>query len=225
MLELQNITRIFKVGNEEVHALNDFSYRFENSSLTLISGPSGSGKSTLLKIIGALDNPTSGKVYLDGKDIVHLSDKDASFYRFKEIGFIFQSYQLVSSLNVLDNVMLGATIGGRITKGEYKILIDKAYEIIDKVGLSDRIKHKPNELSGGQQQRVAIARALVKNPSIILADEPTANLDSKNAMKIIELLQNLNKEKSTICIIATHDNKIGEMIEQRVCLEDGKIKK
>ncbi len=223
MLVLKAVSKQYEVGGEIVYALSDFSYNFENGSINVVSGPSGSGKTTLLRLLGALEEPTSGEILLDNKSITHLKDRDASLFRFRDVGFIFQSYQLVAGLNVFDNVMLGATVGGKIPGVNEKELKDRALQLIDDIGLRDRIKHKPSELSGGQQQRVAIARALVKNPKIILADEPTANLDSTNAKKTIELLKNMNIINNSICIVATHDPQIYEMIDNKINLHDGRL--
>lgn len=223
MLVLNSVLKQYEVGCEIVHALTEFTHSFEDGSITVVSGPSGSGKTTLLRLIGALENPTRGEILLDGKSIIHLNDKDASLYRFRDVGFIFQSYQLVAGLNVFENIMLGATVGGRLEGYNEKELKNQTLQIINEIGLADRIKHKPNQLSGGQQQRVAIARALVKKPRIIIADEPTANLDSENAALIIELLKAMNANYKSICVVATHDPQILGMIENKIYLHDGRI--
>ncbi len=222
MLELVDVSRIYEMGDDTVHALSGFSYTFHNGSMTVVSGPSGSGKSTLLNLIGAIDVPTSGDIRLDGRSIVNTSDKDASAYRFNNIGYIFQQFRLVPVLDVFENILLGA-IAGESKRKDRKALEKDVELIMERVGLSDRRHHRPSELSGGQQQRVAIARALVKKPSIILADEPTASLDSATAEDIMSLLGELNKELGSICIVATHDKRIVDRVGDRIRLEDGRI--
>lgn len=222
MLELVDVSRIYEMGDDTVHALSGFSYTFHNGSMTVVSGPSGSGKSTLLNLIGAMDVPTSGDIRLDGRSIVNTSDKDASAYRFNNIGYIFQQFRLVPVLDVFENILLGA-IAGESRRKDRKVLEKDVEEIMERVGLSDRRHHRPSELSGGQQQRVAIARALVKKPSIILADEPTASLDSVTAEDIMSLLGKLNKELGSICIVATHDKRIVDRVGDKIRLEDGRI--
>lgn len=223
MLELRNASRLYYMGDDTIHALDNFSYSFENKSMYALSGPSGSGKTTLLNIVGGMDILTSGEVYLNGKNIENFTEKDLSRYRFKEIGYIFQSFDLISVLNVFDNIMLGCITGPRKLQMSRKEIIAATDEIIERLGLERWRKHKPSELSGGQRQRVAIARALVKKPSIILADEPTANLDSKNATAVIKLLMQLNEEMGTVCIVASHDQRIIEMIPNKIRLQDGRL--
>lgn len=223
MLIVKNVSKIYETAGDKIFALEDFSYTFEKGNIYVISGPSGSGKTTLLNIAGGIDVPTSGSVFLNGNNIQKYKDKALSDYRFKEVGFIFQSFELVPVLNVYENIKLGATIGPKNLQLPQKQIEQNTESMIKKLGLERWRKHKPNQLSGGQKQRVAIARALAKKPSIILADEPTASLDSHNAELVIKTLKELNKEMNTICIISSHDKRVINMIDKNLILEDGKL--
>jgi len=199
LLLVEELYKIYKIGNQEVRALNGFSLTVSQNEYVALMGPSGSGKSTLMNILGCLDSPTSGKFYLNGPDVSDLIDDELAEIRNKEIGFIFQTFNLLPRYTALENVTLplvykGASKSERIKRGE---------EVLEQVGLADRMDHKPNELSGGQRQRVAVARALVNKPSIILADEPTGNLDSKTSYEIMSLFDEIHKAGNTI-IIVTH---------------------
>lgn len=191
LYKIENISKRYKLGKVIVNAVNNISLDIEGGRFYTIIGPSGSGKSTLLNIMGLLDEPSEGKILFDGKDLSKLSDNMKCEIRNKNIGFIFQKYYLIPVLNVYENIEIPLLQNSKISKGERK---DRIEQIIEEVGMKDYIKHKPNELSGGQQQRVAIARGLVMNPKVILADEPTANLDSKNSEEIIELMRKINKK-------------------------------
>ncbi len=218
IIELKNIARHFKMGNEVVKALRGIDLEINKGEYVALMGPSGSGKSTLMNILGALDTPTSGKYKLNGKEVEKLSDKELAEIRNKEIGFVFQTFNLLPRTTALDNVALPLIYAGFSKSKRY----ERAKEVLKQVGLEDRMMHKPNELSGGQRQRVAVARALVNNPSIILADEPTGNLDSKTSEEIMELFNQLHKEGNTI-ILVTHEEDIAEHANRIIRLIDGKI--
>lgn len=218
MITLENIRKTYLVGNEEVHALDGVSLSIEEHEFIAIIGSSGSGKSTLMNIIGCLDNADRGEYYIDGQNITELSEKELGKMRNKKIGFIFQQFNLIPKLDAYENVELPLIyqgIGGK----ERKIRVEEA---LAKVGLKDRMHHRPNQLSGGQQQRVAVARALVTRPTLILADEPTGNLDSKSSHDIMALIQELHQQGNTIVLI-THDNEIAKEAPRQVKLLDGKI--
>ncbi len=218
IIELKNIARHFKMGNEVVKALRGIDLEINKGEYVALMGPSGSGKSTLMNILGALDTPTSGKYKLNGKEVEKLSDKELAEIRNKEIGFVFQTFNLLPRTTALDNVALPLIYAGFSKSKRY----ERAKEVLKQVGLEDRMTHKPNELSGGQRQRVAVARALVNNPSIILADEPTGNLDSKTSEEIMELFNQLHKEGNTI-ILVTHEEDIAEHANRIIRLKDGRI--
>jgi putative ABC transport system ATP-binding protein len=218
VIRLNNITKIYHVGSEDVHALQDISMEIKKNEYLAIMGPSGSGKSTLMNIIGCLDTPTSGLYELNGLNVSEMNDNQLAKIRNKEIGFVFQTFNLLARSDVLHNVELPLIYGG-IGSGERKRL---AREAIGRVGLTERIHHKPNELSGGQRQRVAIARSLVTEPSILLADEPTGNLDSKTGDEIMALFDTLQKEGNTI-ILVTHEEYIAEHADRIIRLRDGII--
>lgn len=218
MITLENIRKTYLVGNEAVHALDGVSLSIEEHEFIAIIGSSGSGKSTLMNIIGCLDNADQGEYYIDGQNITELSEKDLGKMRNKKIGFIFQQFNLIPKLDAYENVELPLIyqgIGGK----ERKLRVEEA---LAKVGLTDRMHHRPNQLSGGQQQRVAVARALVTSPTLILADEPTGNLDSKSSHDIMALIQELHQQGNTIVLI-THDNEIAKEAPRQVKLLDGKI--
>lgn len=218
LIEFQNICKKYKSGNEILNALDNINIRIENGEFLSIVGQSGSGKSTLMNIMGCLDNPTSGIYRLDGKDVSYFSEKKLSKIRNQKIGFIFQSFNLIPTLSAVENVELPLMYRGLGREKRRKI----ATQALEKVGLEKRIKHKPSQLSGGQQQRVAIARALSLNPEIILADEPTGNLDTASGNEIMRLLETLNNEGTTLIII-THDNKIANRTKRVISISDGKI--
>jgi len=215
---LKNIFKDYIIGNVVVRALNNVSVCINKNEYVAIMGPSGSGKSTLMNIIGCLDTTTAGQYILNGKDVSRLTDNNLAEIRNKEIGFVFQTFNLLSKYSSLENVMLPLVYAG-IKKNDR---IEKATETLNNVGLGDRIKHKPNELSGGQRQRVAIARALINKPSIILADEPTGNLDSTTSIEIMKLLEDIHKKGNTI-ILVTHEEDIAKFAQRIIRLKDGKI--
>jgi putative ABC transport system ATP-binding protein len=218
VINLNNITRHFKVGAETVRALQGITTVIHENEFVALMGPSGSGKSTLMNLLGCLDTPTSGEYYLNGSDVSKLNDSELAEIRNKEIGFIFQTFNLLPRSTALENVTLPLIYSG-LGKNER---LEMAKKALDAVGLSDRITHKPNELSGGQRQRVATARALVNNPSIILADEPTGNLDSKTSDEIMTLLEDIHKAGNTI-ILVTHEESIARFAHRIIRLIDGKI--
>ena len=218
-VELIDVVKIYKVGPIEVPALNGVNLKVRRGEFVAIMGPSGSGKSTLLNLIGALDRPTSGKVIIDGVDISTLNDDELAKLRNKKIGFVFQAYNLINRSTVLRNVELPALIGGMPKKERAK----KAIQLLKTLGLGDTIYRKPKTLSGGQQQRVAIARAVINDPDIILADEPTGNLDSKSGREVMMYLRKMNEELGTTVIVVTHDREIAEMTDRIIHIKDGKI--
>jgi putative ABC transport system ATP-binding protein len=218
VIRLADIVKNFKVGTVVVEALRSVSLSICKNEFVAIMGPSGSGKSTLMNIIGCLDTPTSGNYFLNGEDVSKLDDNSLAEIRNRQIGFVFQTFNLLPRSTALENVMLPLIYAG-IAKAKR---IEQASRVLDEVKLSDRIKHKPNELSGGQRQRVAIARALVNNPAIILADEPTGNLDSKTSIEILGLLEEIHKIGNTV-IIVTHEEDIALHAHRIVRLIDGKI--
>jgi putative ABC transport system ATP-binding protein len=218
VIRLVEITRYFKVGLEVVKALRGISTEIRKNEFVALMGASGSGKSTLMNLVGCLDTPTSGQYFLSGKDVSKLNDNELAEIRNKEIGFIFQTFNLLPRSTALDNVMLPLVYAG-FAKAER---IAKATKALESVGLADRMNHKPNELSGGQRQRVATARALVNNPALILADEPTGNLDSKTSDEIMTLLVDIHKAGNTI-IVVTHEESIARYAHRIIRLIDGKI--
>ncbi len=219
-VKLEDIRKTYRMGTSEVHALDGVTTAFEKGSFWAIMGPSGSGKSTMLNLLGCLDRPTSGKYYLDGKDVSSMNDDELSDIRLKYLGFIFQSFNLIPQLSVEENIALPLYyLGWSVQKR-----VERARELGELVGLQARMNHKPSELSGGQQQRVAIARALSNDPVFLLADEPTGNLDTANSIEIIELLKKLNQEGKTI-IMVTHEPDIAQYANNRLFMRDGKIHK
>jgi len=216
MIKLENIAKVYRMGEVEVYALNKVSVTIKAGEMVSIVGASGSGKSTLLHIIGCLDRPTSGSYFLDGVDVSRLNDDKLAEMRNKKFGFVFQEFNLLSRATALSNVELPLIYGGGGQKHQ------KAMEALERVGLGDRAKHKPTELSGGEQQRVAIARALVNGPPLILADEPTGNLDSASTKEIISVFRQLNKDGITV-IIVTHEADIATQTPRVIRLHDGEI--
>ncbi len=219
MIEIENITKIYRLGDAEVRALDGVSLKIEKGEMVSIMGPSGSGKSTLMAILGCLDVPTSGGYRLDGQNVENLSDNQLADIRNRKIGFVFQQFNLLARTTAFDNVMLPLTYGG--VRGRERR--ERAEAALRQVGLGDRMHHRPNELSGGQQQRVAIARALVNNPAILLADEPTGNLDSKTGTEIMALFQRLHRELGQTVIYVTHDPFIARHTERIIRLADGQV--
>lgn len=218
-LEGKEITKKFKIGKESLMILKDISIKIKVGDFVSIMGPSGSGKSTLMYILGGLDKPSTGKVLMNGEDISKFNDDKQSVMRRRNIGFVFQFYNLIPNLNVEENILLPVLLDGNKTK-DYKKELDNILEI---VGLTERRKHTPKELSGGQQQRVAIARALINNPEIIFADEPTGNLDSKTGTEIMELLRKINRENKKTIIMVTHSMETAEYGNRVVNIKDGGI--
>ncbi|MDO4297559.1 MAG: ABC transporter ATP-binding protein [Lachnospiraceae bacterium] len=218
MIELENIKKIYSLGGEEVHALDGVSLNVMEHEFVAIVGASGSGKSTLMNIIGCLDTPDEGNYYIDGQDVTSLSEHDLAVMRNRKIGFIFQQFNLLPKLTAYENVELPLIYQG-LPAQERRARVEDALE---KVGLSKRTHHRPNQLSGGQQQRVAVARALATHPSLILADEPTGNLDSKSSRDIMALIHELHEQGNTIMLI-THDDGIAAQAERQVRIMDGKI--
>ena len=218
IITVNNISKTYKNGSLELQVLKNISFKVDKGEFLAIMGSSGSGKSTMMNILGCLDNQYEGKYILDGIDISKSSENELSEIRNKKIGFIFQSFNLLPRLTALENVELPLVYSSVPKEERHK----RANELLEMVGLKDRTHHRPNELSGGQRQRVAIARALVNNPSIILADEPTGNLDSKSEAEIIEILQKLNKMGKTI-VIVTHEPNIGEIAQRKIVFKDGEI--
>lgn len=217
ILKVENLTKKYGKKNTEVIALDNVSFSVKKGEFIAIVGASGSGKSTLLHLMGGVDKPTSGKVFINNKDIYQLSKDDLAIFRRREIGIIYQFYNLIPILNVKENILLPCNLDGK--KVEKKHLQD----VIELLGLSNREEHLPNQLSGGQQQRVAIGRAIINNPSIILADEPTGNLDSKSSKEIIELLKKSNKKYNQTILLITHDMSIAEQADRIIRIQDGKI--
>ena len=219
LIELTDIKKIYKMGDQEIKALDGVSISIDQGEFVAIMGPSGSGKSTLMHIIGCLDDFTKGTYFLNSKNISKYSSNELAEVRNSEMGFVFQAYNLLINLSALENVMLPLAYAGKNSKGSTK---ENAFKLLKKVGLENRRRNRPVEMSGGEQQRVAIARALMMNPQIILADEPTGNLNSKGAREIIEILKELNEEGKTI-IYVTHDEEIGAQAKRIVHVRDGKI--
>jgi len=216
MLELENITKVYKAGQTEVLALQGISCRIESGEMVSIIGPSGSGKSTLMNIIGCLDKPTSGRYRLDGTEVSELNDNQLAEIRNKKIGFVFQSFNLLSRTTALANVELPLIYSGASNRRQ------RALQVLESVGLAHRVTHRPSELAGGEQQRVAIARALVNNPSLILADEPTGNLDTRTSQEIMAIFKKLNEQGMTI-VLVTHEPDIAAYTQRTIKLRDGQI--
>jgi putative ABC transport system ATP-binding protein len=217
VINAKNLTKVYKMGEVEVHALRGLSAQVKRGEIVAIMGPSGSGKSTLMNILGCLDQPTSGEYYLNGESTANLNDNQLADIRNRLVGFVFQGFNLLGRSTALANVMLPL----RYTRNGAKNRRERAKEALNAVGLGDRIRHRPNELSGGEQQRVAIARALVNDPAIVMADEPTGNLDTKTGNEIMDLLLKLNQDLGTTLIIVTHDPEVGQQTQRIIHIRDG----
>lgn len=218
MIEVENVVKIYQMGDTQLTALDDVSLKVDKGEFTAIMGPSGSGKSTFMNILGCLDKMNSGKYTLNNKDVSDLTDNELAYVRNKELGFVFQSFNLIPRMTLLENVELPMVYAGVPAKERR----DRALSALEKVGLQDRIKHMPNEISGGQKQRAAIARAIVNSPSVIMADEPTGNLDTKSSEEIMKIFQKLNEEGATV-IMVTHEPDISQHAKRVVRFRDGKI--
>lgn len=218
MIEIKGITKTYYTGGESLTALNKIDLRIEKGEFTSIMGPSGSGKSTMMNILGLLDRFDAGTYFLNGQDVSHLSDNESALVRNKEIGFIFQSFNLMPRMTILENVEL-PMVYANVPKKERR---ERALKALDRVGLSDRVKHRPNEISGGQKQRVAIARAIVNQPSVLMADEPTGNLDSKTTLEIMRIFQEINAEGTTV-VMVTHEPEVAAYTKRMVLFRDGEI--
>ena len=219
LIEAKNISKTFYGKDSDVHALIDVDLTVETADTVGILGISGSGKSTLLHILGTLDRPTSGEVVFDGMNLFNYDDDKLSEIRNEKIGFVFQFHYLLQDFDALENVMIPCLINGQ----DKELAREKSIEILKKVGLENRLKHKPGELSGGEQQRVAIARAVVQDPKVILADEPTGNLDLKNGMSILDLFLELNHDRKITCVIITHNKEIASRLNRTITLSDGTV--
>lgn len=217
ILRVEHLSKIYGKGENEVRALDDVSFSVEKGQFVAIIGPSGSGKSTLLHILGGVDRPTSGKVFLEGQDVFAQNEDQLAIFRRRQVGLIYQFYNLIPVLNVTENITLPVLMDGR------KVNKNRLEDLLTTLALKGREKHLPNQLSGGQQQRVSIGRALMNSPAVVLADEPTGNLDSKNSQEIVELLKLSNKQYGQTLIIITHDENIALQADRIITIEDGKI--
>lgn len=217
ILRVENLTKVYGKGENEVRALDGVSFSVEKGEFVAIIGPSGSGKSTLLHILGAVDEPSSGKVFMDGKDVFKQNEEQLAIFRRRQVGLVYQFYNLIPVLDVVENITLPVQLDGR------KINRERLQDMVALLGLHGREKHLPNQLSGGQQQRVSIGRALMNSPSVVLADEPTGNLDSKNSQEIMELLKKSNRKYNQTLIMITHDENIALHADRIIAIEDGRI--
>jgi len=218
MMRLENVCRDFQVGDQIVHALDQISLEIERGEYISVMGPSGSGKSTLLNLLGLLDRPTSGTYWLNGKDVSSLPDNELAEQRQRNIGFIFQSFHLIPRLSALENVELPLVLAGATPSQRRQ----RAREVLDAVGLSARLDHRPDQLSGGERQRVAIGRAIVMKPAVLLADEPTGNLDSKSGDEVVNIIEQLNRDGISLLVV-THDPEIGQRAKRHLAMHDGKV--
>lgn len=221
VIDVQNLTKVYQMGEVKVSALAGVSLQVERGELLAIMGPSGSGKSTMMNMLGCLDIPTSGEYYLDGERVSELNDNQLADIRNRKVGFVFQRFMLLSNLTALGNVELPLRYAGVPARERH----ERAIRALQAVGLEDRMSHHPNEMSGGQQQRVALARAIVNNPAIIMADEPTGNLDSKSGHEVMELLLRMNRDNGSTVIVVTHDPNVAVQCERTVHLMDGLVEK
>ena len=217
ILRVEHLSKIYGQGENEVRALDDVSFSVEKGQFVAIIGPSGSGKSTLLHILGGVDRPTSGKVWLEGQDVFAQNEEQLAIFRRRQVGLIYQFYNLIPVLDVTENITLPVLLDGRKVNGE------RLEKLLETLNLTDRAHHLPNQLSGGQQQRVSIGRALMNAPAVVLADEPTGNLDSKNSQEIVELLKKSNREYGQTLIVITHDESIALQADRILAIEDGRI--
>ena len=217
ILKVEHLSKIYGQGENEVRALDDVSFSVEKGQFVAIIGPSGSGKSTLLHILGGVDRPTSGKVWLEGQDVFAQNEEQLAIFRRRQVGLIYQFYNLIPVLDVTENITLPVLLDGRKVNGE------RLEKLLETLNLTDRAHHLPNQLSGGQQQRVSIGRALMNAPAVVLADEPTGNLDSKNSQEIVELLKKSNREYGQTLIVITHDESIALQADRLLAIEDGHI--
>ena len=217
ILRVENLTKVYGKGENEVRALDGVSFSVEKGEFVAIIGPSGSGKSTLLHILGAVDEPSSGKVFMDGKDVFKQNEEQLAIFRRRQVGLVYQFYNLIPVLDVVENITLPVQLDGR------KVNRERLQDMVALLGLHGREKHLPNQLSGGQQQRVSIGRALMYSPSVVLADEPTGNLDSKNSQEIMELLKKSNRKYNQTLIMITHDENIALQADRIIAIEDGRI--
>ena len=217
ILRVEHLSKIYGKGENEVRALDDVSFSVEKGQFVAIIGPSGSGKSTLLHILGGVDHPTAGKVFLEGQDVFAQNEDQLAIFRRRQVGLIYQFYNLIPVLNVTENITLPVLMDGR------KVNQERLEDLLTTLALKGREKHRPNQLSGGQQQRVSIGRALMNSPAVVLADEPTGNLDSKNSQEIVELLKLSNKQYGQTLIVITHDESIALQADRIITIEDGKI--
>ena len=217
LMRIEHLTKVYGSGENAVHAVDDVSFSVEKGEFLAIIGPSGSGKSTLLHILGGVDRPTSGKVYVDGQDVYAQDEEALAIFRRRQVGLVYQFYNLIPVLNVVENLTLPVLMDGRAVNQE------RLGELLDTLGLRGREKHLPNQLSGGQQQRVSIGRALMNAPAVVLADEPTGNLDSRNSQEIVELLKLSNRKYGQTLIVITHDENIALRADRIIAVEDGHI--
>ena len=217
ILRVENLTKVYGKGENEVRALDGVSFSVEKGEFVAIIGPSGSGKSTLPHILGAVDEPSSGKVFMDGKDVFKQNEEQLAIFRRRQVGLVYQFYNLIPVLDVVENITLPVQLDGR------KVNRERLQDMVALLGLHGREKHLPNQLSGGQQQRVSIGRALMNSPSVVLADEPTGNLDSKNSQEIMELLKKSNRKYNQTLIMITHDENIALQADRIIAIEDGRI--
>ena len=217
ILKVEHLSKIYGQGENEVRALDDVSFCVEKGQFVAIIGPSGSGKSTLLHILGGVDRPTSGKVYLEGQDVFAQNEEQLAIFRRRQVGLIYQFYNLIPVLDVTENITLPVLLDGR------KVNSDRLSSLLETLNLTERARHLPSQLSGGQQQRVSIGRALMNAPAVMLADEPTGNLDSKNSQEIVELLRKSNREYGQTLIVITHDESIALQADRILAIEDGRI--
>lgn len=217
LMRIEHLTKVYGSGENAVHAVDDVSFSVEKGEFLAIIGPSGSGKSTLLHILGGVDHPTSGKVYIDGQDVYAQDEEALAIFRRRQVGLVYQFYNLIPVLNVVENLTLPVLMDGRAVNQE------RLGELLDTLGLRGREKHLPNQLSGGQQQRVSIGRALMNAPAVVLADEPTGNLDSRNGQEIVELLKLSNRKYGQTLIVITHDENIALQADRIIAVEDGHI--
>jgi len=221
MIQVQDLKRSYIMGKVEVHALKGVSFEIEQGEFVAVMGPSGSGKSTLLHQLGLLDTPTSGKILIDGVDVLRLSDREKTIYRLTQLGYVFQDYAILPELTAAENVYLPAMVQGK----SKELYLRSSRELLETVGLGDRLHHLPQELSGGEQQRVAIARALINKPKILFADEPCANLDTESSRHILELFRKLNEELGQTILMVTHEEWHKKYVDRIIYLKDGLIEK